>query len=138
MAKRLGANSRKRKTEHGRGLSKAARGVIVAVAFSLLAAGAAAVVLNQGKDRIIAGAYKILHLKEIVITDISVTGGSHVTKESVMRQCGLHLPMPYRDLTCCCLKLLPAQNPWVGCLKVGRTHGTALVTVTERGFPKPS
>jgi cell division septal protein FtsQ len=132
MAKRIGANGRKKMTaRHGkRGGSKglAALGICAAIVL------AGALALQGHADRYLSriaselGGARLFPVKNVV-----VEGSTHLTGEELLKRAGIKLPLTLQQIKRDHLGALLAASPWIDKVSLARTWGGTLkLGISER------
>jgi len=133
MAKRIGANNRKRRFE--RSATRRIRGRVAAVAAAILAGAivGAAVLYPARVVRIGLFAEHFLKPHTSIVTTMTVAGGGHVTAGQIMGRLGFRFPMPFSTMNEKFMKGFRRVSPWIAEAKLcGPREGVVTAIITER------
>jgi hypothetical protein len=133
MAKRTGANGRKKRLERTHKRRIIGRFVLVALVLLALAAGGGALLHRTGVLRIAPFAGGLFRSHAPMVTAMTVAGSTHVTAGQIMDRLGFHFPMPYPAMKKTFAKEWEHLSPWIAAAILSGPHeGSVTVVITER------
>ncbi len=133
MAKRKGANGRKRSFERaGKRLPWGRVTTVVAVIFAI-AVAVAALSLRTGNVRCASFTGRFFRPRSSIVTAMTVVGGDHVTAGQIMGRLGIRLPMHFSPMKEKFEREIGRLSPWIAEATLRGPHeGVVNVVITER------
>jgi hypothetical protein len=133
MAKRIGANSRRRCLERSTKRRRWGGAVVVAAAIIASAIGGAALLYSSDVVRIRPFVGQLFKPRASIVTTMTVVGGGHVTAGQIMDRLGFRFPMPFSSMKKKFVKKFGRVSPWIEKAELcGPREGIVTVVITER------
>jgi cell division protein FtsQ len=133
MAKRLGANGRKRNADRKVKVKSAAKKIGMRIFIALFGITALTVLFIYSYKGIITVALNVKNSQVFDIKAIEVAGNKHIEKQMVLEKCGISdstrsFSVKENDVRAALIK-----NPWIENVKVGKTlNGKVTIKIKER------
>jgi cell division septal protein FtsQ len=133
MGKRIGANKRKKMTQHREKRHPAVSIFLPAIILGLAAAAGLALMFDPIIERIENMIAAPVHLKSSTVQSIVLQGAVHIKPEEILQRSGLKLPVTLDRLRHEYLDKFSKVNPWIGrvCL-IQEREGAATLGIVER------
>jgi cell division protein FtsQ len=133
MAKRLGANGRKRNADRKVKVKSAAKKIGMRVVIVLLGISAAVALFIYGYKGILTFAINVKNSQVFDIKAIEVAGNKHIEKKMVLDKCGISDSTRSFSVKENDVRTALMTNPWIENVKVGKTlDGKVTIKIKER------
>lgn len=133
MAKRLGANGRKRNADRKVKVKSAARKFGMSIIIVLLGVTALTALFIYSYKGIITIALNIKNSQVFTVKAIEITGNKHIDKQTILEECGISDSTRSFAVKECDVRKVLMKNPWIDNVKVGKNlDGKVTIKIKER------
>ena len=133
MAKRLGANGRKRNADRKVMVKSAAKKIGMRIVIALLSVAALTVIFLYSYKGIVTVALNVKKSQVFNIKAIEVAGNKHIEKQMILEKCGISDSTRSYSVKENEVRTALIKNPWIENVKIGKSlDGKVTIKIKER------